>query len=287
MSIADLEQGRIHYTEAGPSDGRPVVLVHGIFMGADLWAPLVERLAARGLRCIAPTWPMGAHRDPMAPDADLAPRGMAALVAAFLDALDLHDVVLVGNDSGGAVCQVVAAEHPERLGALVLTNCDTFEHFPPKAFRALVLAARRTSTFKAALAPMHTAVARRSPVGFGLLSHGDIDHLARGWVEPLFADERILDDARRFGAGMRPQVTLDAARRLAGFGAPIVLAWGVDDRLFPPSHAQRFAEQVPAARIEPIPGSRTLVMLDQPDRLAEIVAAVAAVPAAALPRARA
>src|SRR4051794_31424203 len=106
VATAELEQGRIHYDEAGPSDGRPVVFVHGLLMAGDLWAPLTERLAARGLRCLAPTWPMGAHREAMAPGTDVSPRGMAAIVAAFLAALDLRDVVLVGNDSGGAISQV-------------------------------------------------------------------------------------------------------------------------------------------------------------------------------------
>jgi pimeloyl-ACP methyl ester carboxylesterase len=55
-----------------------------------------------------------------------------------------------------------------------------------------------------------------------------------------------------------------------------VLAWGADDKLFPPAHAERFAREVPGARLERIERSRTFVMIDQPDRLTEIVAGVAA-----------
>ena len=128
MPIVDLPQGPVHYTEQG--DGRPVVCVHGYLMGEELFAPLAERLARSGLRCITPTWPLGAHRTPMAADADLSPAALARLIADFRAALDLHDVVLLGNDTGGALCEVLAAQRPDRMGALVLTNCDAFDNFP-------------------------------------------------------------------------------------------------------------------------------------------------------------
>ena len=105
MPAIQLQQGTIHYEEAGPAHGRPLVFVHGYLMGGDLWAGLAERLAERGLRAIMPTWPLGAHREPMRPGADLTPRGVAAIIAGFLEALGLEDVVLVGNDTGGALCR--------------------------------------------------------------------------------------------------------------------------------------------------------------------------------------
>ncbi|HEX2015316.1 MAG TPA: alpha/beta hydrolase, partial [Solirubrobacteraceae bacterium] len=131
MPVVELPAGSIHYTEEGPREGRPVVFVHGYLMGGELFGELSGRLAQRGLRCLSPTWPLGAHPEPMAPGADVTPRGIAGIIASLLEVLDLDDVVLVGNDTGGALCQVVAADHPERLGALVLTNCDAFENFPP------------------------------------------------------------------------------------------------------------------------------------------------------------
>jgi len=257
------------------------VCVSGFIMGGSLWSELASRLASQGLRCITPDFPTGAHREPLAPGTDVSPRGVARIVAAFLDALDLDDVVLVGNDSGGAISQLVAAEHPERLGALVLTNCDTFEHFPPSFFKALVTAAKLPGALKAALLPLRTAAARRSPVGYGLLSHSDVDHLAREWVQPVLSDDRILDEVRRFTIAIDPADTIAAARKLEHFDKPILLAWGTDDKLFPPDHARRFAAEVPGARLELIENSRTFVMLDQPDRLAELVSEVARSPAPA------
>src|SRR3954462_4876308 len=180
MPTVELDQGSIHHEQARRADGRPIVLVHGYLMAGDLWAGLGERLGARGLRAIMPTWPLGAHREPMRPGADLTPRGVAAIIAGFLETLGLEDVVLVGNDTGGALCQVVAVDHPQRLGALVLTNCDAYENFPPSFFKARVAAAKLPGGLKGALAPMRAAAARRSPLGYGMLSHGDVDHLARG-----------------------------------------------------------------------------------------------------------
>lgn len=272
MPTVSLSAGTIHYDEVGPAGGRPVVFVHGYLMGRELWAGLAERLGARGLRCLAPTWPLGAHPQPMTPGADLTPRGVAGLVAGFLEALDLADVVLVGNDSGGALCQVVAVDHPDRLGALVLTNCDAFDNFPPSFFKALVKVARVPAGFKAALAPMRSAAGRRSPLGYGLLSHHDVDHLAEPWTRAAFADPAVFEDMRRFTIALDSAVTQDAARRLPGFDRPVLFAWGLDDRLFPLEHAQRLAALLPDARVETIAGSRCFVMIDQPDRLAALVA---------------
>jgi len=278
-SIA-LDQGTIHYQQAGPAEGRPIVFVHGYVMGGDLWAGLGERLASRGLRAIMPTWPLGAQPEPMNPGTDLTPRGIAATIAAFLEAGDLDDVVLVGNDTGGAFCQIAAAHHPERIGALVLTNCDMFENFPPGFFKALVAAAKLPGGLKAAIAPMRTATARRSPMGYGMLSHGDVDHLAREWVRPALQQPAVLEDLRKVTVALDKAETLDAAERLREFRRPVLLAWATDDRFFPLKDARRLAALLPDARVETIPASRAFSMIDQPDRLAELIGDFAAVPAA-------
>ena len=123
-----LPQGTIRYREAG--SGPPIVFVHGYLVDGRLWDGVVDALSNR-FRCIAPNWPMGAHTVAMNPDVDLSPPGVATIIEDFLVALDLDDVTLVGNDSGGAMCQVLVARRPARVGRLVLTNCDTHENFPP------------------------------------------------------------------------------------------------------------------------------------------------------------
>ena len=113
---------------------------------------------ALGLRCIAPTWPMGGHSQPLRPGADRTITGVAGIVAEVLTALDLQDVVLVGNDSGGVITQLVAVHHPERLGALVLTSCDAFENFPPPILAPVLLAAKSKTLFRIATQGMRLAV---------------------------------------------------------------------------------------------------------------------------------
>src|ERR1700733_11619700 len=118
-ATVDLPQGRLAYRIAGPaaSNHPPVVLVHGLLVDSRLWAPVAERLAAEGIRSYAPTLPLGAHQWPMNADADLSPHGVARLVLDFMQALDLNDVIIVGNDTGGAICQVVLGGEPSRIGA--------------------------------------------------------------------------------------------------------------------------------------------------------------------------
>src|SRR6266487_5487234 len=130
-----LPQGSVHYCDQGT--GPTLVFLHGLLANSLLWSRVIPRLSGQ-FRCIAPDLPLGAHSHPMQPDADLSPPGVAQLVADFLEALDLHDVTLVGNDTGGALCQFVLDTDASRIGRLVLTNCDAFEKFPPAPFGALV-----------------------------------------------------------------------------------------------------------------------------------------------------
>src|SRR5271154_2979218 len=161
MPDVALNAGTIHYEKSGPDDGRPVVFIHGYAMGGSLWRPLTERLAAGGLQCIAPTWPLGAHTEPMKKDAELTIEGIAAMVGELLDELSIEDVVLVGNDTGGAIAQVVATSTPARLGALVLTSCDAFEHFPPPILKPFIAAAKSKALFRTAIQALRAPAARK------------------------------------------------------------------------------------------------------------------------------
>jgi len=275
MPAVTLSAGTIHYEESGPAEGRPIVFIHGYTMASSLWRPLTERLAGWGSRCIAPTWPLGAHSEPMGNGADMTMEGMAAVVAEFLEAMKLEDVVLVGSDTGGAIAQIVATTTPERLGALVLTSCDAFEHFPPGgSFKTLIAAARFAPTFRAVVAPLRTRTVRDR--GYGQLAHADIDDLVREWVEPVLTNSRVREDLRRFTASLRTQSVLDAGARLPEFTKPALVAWSADDTFFPVEDGRRLAEALPDSRFELIEHARTFSMIDQPDVLAELICEFAA-----------
>ena len=277
MPTVTLDAGTIHYDVTGPAQGRPVVFVHGYSMASSLWGPLATRLGDRGLRCFAPTWPLGGHPEPLRPDADRTLPGIAAMVDAFLAALDLDDVVLVGNDTGGLVAQLVAVTHPDRLGALVLTSCDAFEHFPPPILKPLILASRTAPTFRAALQAARSKAVRRR--AFGALSHSDIDALVVRWVKPALENPAVAEDLRQLTASLRQETALSAAARLGGFTRPALVAWSADDAFFPLEDGRRLAAALPNAELHVIEDARTFSMLDQPDRLADLIGATAGVTA--------
>ena len=270
MPTITLNAGTIHYETAGPSDGRPVVFVHGYTMDSSLWRALIERLAACGFSCLAPTWPLGAHTEPMLADAELTMESIAAMVGELLDALGLEDVVLVGNDTGGAIAQLVATSAPDRLGALVLTSCDAFEHFPPPILKPFIAAAKAGPAYDAALQPLRTKFGRNR--GYGALAHADIDGLVAAWVKPALSNRRVRKDLRRLTACLNQETTLRAAALLPNFTKPALVAWSADDVFFPREDGERLAEALPNARLEVIENARTFSMIDQPDRLAELIA---------------
>jgi pimeloyl-ACP methyl ester carboxylesterase len=273
MSTVDISAGTIHYEATGPEHGRPVVFVHGYMMGRELWRPVSERLASLGLRCIAPTWPLGAHPQPLRPGADRTITGVAGMVAEVLAALDLEDVVLVGNDTGGVVTQLVAVHHPERLGALVLTSCDAFEHFPPPVLKPVILAAKAKATFKAVAQAMRVPAVRKR--AFDGLAYSNIDALTEVWVRPGISDPAIAEDLRQFTLSLRTEVTTGVAARLPEFDKPTLIAWSADDTFFEVADGERLAATIPNARLEVIAGARTFSMLDRPDRLAELLCGIA------------
>jgi pimeloyl-ACP methyl ester carboxylesterase len=274
---ASLPQGPVAYSETG--SGPPIVLVHGALVDGRLWERVTPLLAGEH-RCIVPDLPLGSHRAPMAPDADLSPPGLARLVADFIADLDLDDVTLIGNDTGGAICQLVAVNHPERLGRLVLTPCDAYENFLPPAFRYLQAAARVPGGITALMQTMRPRAMRRAPIAYGWLSKSRLpDELLDHWVEPAMSDPAVRRDVVKVLRGISKRYTLDAAERLAGFEKPALLAWAPEDRFFTLKYAKRLAGAFPDARLELIDDARTFVSLDQPERLASLNSEFAAVQA--------
>lgn len=270
MERIDLPAGTVHYRAAGPVDGTPVVFVHGFMVDADLWADVPERLAAAGHRTFAPTWPIGSHTTSMSGDADLSPRGLAKVVVAFLDALGLDEVVLVGSDTGGAVSQLVLDEAPDRVARLVLTDCDAFEVFPPFPFDVLFRLVRHERLARVVLQSMRVRALRHSPVAFGWLVRRRLaPEESRAWVTPYLTDAGVRRDVTAFARGWTGDELVESARWLSRFEKPVLLCWAPEDPFFRIGLARRLAETFPAATLREFPGARTFVSLDQPERLAE------------------
>ena len=258
-----LAQGTIRYREIG--SGEPIVFVHGLLTNGQLWRNVAPALANAGYRCILPDWPLGGHTLPMNTGADLTFPALARLVDEFLAALDLRDVTLVGNDTGGALCQVVVTTYPERIGWLVLTNCDAFSNFLPLPLRYFQWGAHLPGFVWLASKLLPIRPLQRLPFTLGWLTKEPIPApVLDAYFAPMRRDPAIRRDLQKVLRAISPQVTLLAADRLPGFGRPVLVAWAPEDRLFSWSFAERLAARFPDARLRPVPNSYGFVSEDQP-----------------------
>jgi pimeloyl-ACP methyl ester carboxylesterase len=272
-----LPQGTIRYREDGT--GEPLLFVHGVVVNGDLWRKVVPRLS-KDFRCITPDWPLGSHEVPMAPDADLSPPGLAKLIVDFMDGLGLETVTLVGNDSGGALSQIVAAEYPDRVARLVLTSCDMYDRFVPPLFKPLTWAARVPGSIWLIGQSLRPRLAQRLPIAYGWVTKRHPDKaVVDSWLRPGRGSAGIRRDFAKVLRGIDSHHTIEAAEKLKGFDKPVLLPWAVEDKLFPLEYAKRFAADLPDATVEEIADSYTFIPEDQPERLADAIAAFVRRPA--------
>jgi pimeloyl-ACP methyl ester carboxylesterase len=267
MPEITLPQGTIHYRDTG--EGPPVVFLHGLLVDGEVWRKVTPLLQGTA-RSIVPDLPLGSHRIALNADADLSPASVARLVGDLLAALDLQDVTLVGNDTGGAISQLVALDHGERVGRLVLTNCDCFDVFPPKEFVPMVKAARVPGALYAAMQPMRAAKARRMPMAYGALAHEIPDEVTGAWIQPFLDDADIRRDAVAFMRAIDKATMREASERLPSLAIPSLVVWGQEDRFFAPELGERLAAAL-GARHVPVTGARTFVSEDAPDALAGFI----------------
>jgi pimeloyl-ACP methyl ester carboxylesterase len=267
----DLTGATIEYEDTG--SGPTVLFVHGLLVDGTLWRKVVAGLD--GFRCVVPTLPLGSHRIPVADRSVLTPNGVADLIAELMERLELRDVTIVANDTGGAITQLLLTRHPERVGRVVLTPCDAFENFLPPAFRPLQWAAKARLLAPALLA-LRIRALRSTPLAYGLLTKRPIPaEVLEGWAAPALADRRIRGDVQHFTRHIDKRLTLDAATKLGRFDRPVLLAWSAEDRFFKIAFAERLAAVFPDARVEPVADAWTFLSEDQPEVLAELVGAFA------------
>jgi pimeloyl-ACP methyl ester carboxylesterase len=250
-------------------DGPPVVFLHGLLVDGSLWDPVVDLLPGR--RCIVPTLPLGSHTIPVVDRSVLTPAGVADLVADEIARLDLHDVVVVGNDTGGAISQLLVTRHPERIARLVLTPCDGLEMFPPALFKPLFALGRVPPLLALGLQPLRFPPVRRLPIAFGWLSKRVSDDTLERWSHPVLSNREILRDAAHFVRHVHPRITLDVAPLLSRFEGEVVVAWPPEDKCFPIELGRRLAAQFRAARFVEVADSYSFVPIDRPDALAPLI----------------
>jgi pimeloyl-ACP methyl ester carboxylesterase len=268
MPSVTIAAGTLEYRMTGPADSErpPVVFVHGFLVDSTLWDPVAAQLAEHGVRSVLVDWPLGSHRTPMNADADLSPIGVARMINDVLEVLGLTDVTLVGNDTGGALCQLLLVDDASRIGRLVLTNCDAFENFPPKVFVPLFHMAKYPLLTKAMLATTRFRPIRHSPLAYGLLLRAPRNpELTRRWIAPSLGDRAIRDDIARFARAFDGTALVAIAPALREFPGPARIVWGTGDRCFTLSTARRLADAFADAQLTEVPNATTFVSIDAPD----------------------
>jgi len=278
MEHLDARRGQVQ-TRSGPASyidtggpGRPALFVHGLGTSSYLWRHVIEQLdGAR--RCVAPDLPLHG-RTPAAADQDFSLPGLARFVADVCDALELTDIDLVGNDTGGAICQAFAAGHPERLHTLTLTNCEAHNNMPPKLLLPAVLLARMG--LAARLQPWLARDVRRGRKLVYGSGYQDVTNLpediARVWLEPMHASRESARQNQRLLTSLHARDLLAIEPALARLQVPTLIVWGTGDAFFRRKWAYWLRDIIPGATgVVEIEGAR---LFFPDERASELTAAL-------------
>ncbi|MGH3099175.1 MAG: alpha/beta fold hydrolase [Streptosporangiales bacterium] len=248
----DRRRGQLH-TRSGPvsyidtgGPGRTALFVHGVGTSSYLWRHVIEQLDGQR-RCVAVDLPLHGQT-PAAADQDFSLPGLARFLADCCDALELTDVDLVANDTGGAVAQVFAAGNPERLHTLTLANCEAHDNMPPKALLPAVLLARMGLFARIAPWMGRTPQARKRANRIGYQDVTSLpDDIARAWHEPLLGTKEAARQYQRLLTSLRARDLLAVEPALARLQAPTLIVWGTGDIFFHRKWAYWLRDTIPGA----------------------------------------
>jgi pimeloyl-ACP methyl ester carboxylesterase len=239
--------GRISYTEQGI--GPVALFVHGVLLNGHLWRHQLAHLSDIR-RCIAVD--LLAHGDTeIAPDQDVSVTANGTMLKQFLDALNIEQVDLVGNDSGGGIAQIFAALHPHRVRSLTLTNCDAHDNWPPEAFKPFLTMAAAGGLRGALDAMLSDTSVYRSPQALGpAYEHPErlTDESIEIYLRPLVRTEQRTRDFQRFLAAFDNKHTLAVEAQLKSLNAPTLIVWGTDDVYFDVKWARWLGDIIPGTR---------------------------------------
>jgi len=270
-SQVQTRSGPASYVDTG-GPGRPALFVHGVGSSSYLWRHVIDQLDGQR-RCVAFDLPLHG-RTPAAAGQDFSLPGLARFLADGCEALELTDIDVVANDTGGAITQVFAAGHPERLHTLTLTNCEAHDNVPPKMLLPAVLLARM-----GLLAPLATRLARDIPRArkrlFGSV-YQDItslpEDIARAWLEPLAGTGESARQFQRLMTSLHARDLLAVEPALARLQVPTLIVWGTADRAFRLKWAYWLRDTIPGAtEVVEIDGAR---LFFPDERAGELTAAL-------------
>jgi len=272
MKSVDVAAGTLEYREEGDPDGTPVVLLHGLLMNENVWDQVLPLLPA-GFRYLRPVLPLGGHRRPMRPDADLTMPGMVGIVADFLDALDLSDVTLVVTDWGGPLF-LTDVGRDKRIARMVICPSEAFENFPP-GFPGKVawLASRTPWTVAMAMRQLRIGWMRRQYLLFGMMAKKPIPQpIVDAWFDAGLQDKRIRVDLMKYTRTKFVGAELTrATNRLKDFRGDVLVLWS-HNPVMPDEHATRLAD-LTKGELRYVDDANVLIMLDQPEQTAEAIGA--------------
>ena len=263
--FVDLPSGRIAYVEQG--EGPVAVFLHGVPLNGFHWRYVMAGIGDMR-RCIALDL-MGLGYSEISADQDVSMVAQARMLAQFLDGLGIDSVDLVGNDTGGAVAQLFAVDHPHRLRTLTLTNCDAHDNYPSKALLQLIEAAREgtlAARYEGLLAAPDTArtrfaVAYADP---GVLT----DDVLRMYLEPVLANDRRKAAFHRYWLALDPAVTVAIEPRLRTLRVPTLVVWGTADVFFDVKWAHWLRDTIPGVvDVVEVPGAKLFFAEDSPQAL--------------------
>ncbi len=251
----ETRSGLVSYVDVGA--GPVSLFVHGVGMNGYLWRNVIAGLQDER-RCIALDLPLHGHT-PAKPDQDFTLPGLAAVVEDFCDALDLHKIDLVGNDTGGAVCQVFATRCSRRLQSMVLTNCDTHDNLPPEEFQPTVDLAAAGELAPTAVQLAETPKLAREVVFASTYEDPEwlSDEEVRAFLVPVVGTTEVARQFERMLISLRAEDLLAAEPALQRLSVPTLIVWGTADTFFALPWAYWLRDNIAGATgVVEMPGAR-------------------------------
>ena len=273
--VVQIGDSRIAYYDEGSSPA--ILLLHGCPFASFVWQKIISFLAPHH-RCVAPDL-LGLGDTETPATADWSLPAQAAMMIRLLDLLGLKQAHVVAHDHGGAVGQLLAANHPERVGRLVLANAEAYDNWPSAEERPFVRLTQIPILGNLVL----WLWSRKSVLRYTLV-RGQAVYDARA-LTPQFLDALIranLSDRRRRAKTKRflalqfdtrnNRVTLDLLDGLRRFDHPTLLIWAKDDPHFGPEWGERLRQEIKGAeRLELLESTGHLLMVERPERFASLL----------------